>query len=254
MNKKVLDFYKFTIINFYQGMKNFIETGDYEKNKYVVVRNKRLIYLHIPKVATSSIVESITNTGAKDDYMIHTLCRPVSSLTKGQEHYYKFTFVRNPFDRLVSCYESKYHEDRKHLKVLVYLTYDYYLLGYMRKDKGFDNFIHQVCKLPDGMRDLHVKSQYRIVHDKNGKLGVDYIGKYENLEEDYKVIEDKFKVNSLPHFNKSKHGNWKDYYTLETAELVYRTYKLDFETFGYEKAYHELIQYIKEKEGREHAI
>lgn len=61
------------------------------------------------------------------------------------------------------------------------------------------------------------------------------------------MIQEKFDVKALPHFNQSKHGNWKDYYTKETAELVYKTYKLDFEKYGYEESYRELITYIKEK-------
>lgn len=245
MNKKVLDFYRFTFKNFKQGMVNYILTGDYEKNKYTVVPEKGLVYFHIPKVATSSIVESITGVGAKDDYMVHTLAKAVNSLTETEENYFKFSFVRNPFERLVSCYESKYHEDRKHLRVLTYLTYDYYLLGYMKNDQGFEHFIHKVCSLPDGLRDLHVKSQYRILCDKKGRLRVNYVGKYEDLENDYRVIKEKYSVEPLPHFNKSKHRDWKDYYTLESAQLVYNTYRLDFEKFGYKKLYYELIRYIK---------
>lgn len=248
MNRRVRDFYKFSFDKFRQGVKNYIFTGDYEQNKYTVMKNKELVFFHIPKVATSSIVESISGVGAQDDYMVHTIAKAVNSLTETEENYYKFSFVRNPFERLVSCYESKYHEDRKHLKVLTYLTYDYYLLGYMKKDKGFEHFVHKVCKLPDGLRDLHVKSQYRILYDRKGRLRVDYIGKYEKLINDYKIIEEKFDVEPLPHFNKSKHRDWKDYYTLDTAQLVYRTYKLDFEKFGYEKFYYQLIKYIKMKE------
>lgn len=248
MNRKIKDFYKYTFNSFRQGMKNYILTGDYEKNKYTVVRKKRLVYVHIPKAATSSIVESITNAGAKDDYMIHTLAKAVNNLTETEENYYKFSFVRNPFERLVSCYESKYHEDRKHLKVLTYLTYDYYLLGYMSKDRGFDHFVHKVCALPDGLRDLHVKSQYRILHDKKGRLQVNFVGKFENLKRDYKIIEQKYKVESLPHFNKSGHKDWRDYYTLKTAQLVYHTYKKDIEKFGYRMSYIKLIEYINEKD------
>lgn len=39
-----------------------------------------------------------------------------------------------------------------------------------------------------------------------------------------------------------------DYYTLETARLVYKKYRKDVEAFGYQDSYRRLISYLKKKE------
>jgi hypothetical protein len=148
-------------------------------------------------------------------------------------------FVRNPFDRLTSCYENKYHSDQsrvgKSIKMLIY--------------KGFRDFARRVCMIPDGMADKHFMSQCVSVVDRNGKLLLDYVGKFENLEADYEPIRRKYGFQPLPHYNRTEiaKGNWMDYYDLETARRAYQRYKTDIETFGYQGAYGELVSYLRKK-------
>ncbi|MGM7702950.1 sulfotransferase family 2 domain-containing protein [Pseudalkalibacillus sp. Hm43] len=243
---KVILLYRFLI-----DLKNVLSYGTLEKKEYIIVHNKKLVYLNNSKVACSSIKKTFISDDVPDDYSIHTKAQDLSReyLTDGEKEYFKFTFVRNPFDRLVSCYESKYKKDKKMGQE--YLHYDKYLLGYIKKDKGFENFVKKVDKIPDFLADRHFQSQYNLTHDKKGEPLVDYIGKYENLAEDFEHFKHKYKLGDLPHFNKAVQRNWMDYYTVESAKIVREKYAKDIEEFGYEEEYQKLLEYLKNKQNNE---
>lgn len=228
--------------------KKLLKTGKIAPGTLIILENKKLVYLVISKTGNSSIKTTFIESNVPDNYSIHRKdWHIVYTLNDDMKNYYKFTFVRNPFDRLVSCYVSKYHEDQKRgMK----LRFSHYLFGVIKKDKGFDNFVKNVLRIPTFLADDHFIRQYALVY-KNGKSLVDYIGKFENMKEDFEAIKQKFKLSDLPHFNKSKKGNWMDYYTLETAKLVYNHYKKDIEIFGYQEEYQTLISYLQEKSKKE---
>jgi len=215
---------------------------------------KKLLYFSVSKAGNTSIKASMYAIPEKDDYRdIHKAVDPmdqsarVSSIGDFMD-YYKFTFVRNPFDRLVSCYENKLHSDKAYVGTSIKdLIYDKYLMGYLSKDMGFVRFARRVCRIPDCMADRHFLSQSFGMYDKKGRLLPDFVGKFENFADDFEVVREKFDLAPLPHYNKTSKGNWMDYYDLPTAKLVYRRYKKDIEEFGYQDAYDELVRYITEK-------
>ncbi len=70
--------------------------------------------------------------------------------------------------------------------------------------------------------------------DENGKLLVDFVGKFENLDEDFRSICQKVGISArLPHINKSKRTDYRDYYDSETRDLTAQLYAEDIERFGY---------------------
>lgn len=244
--------YIHSVLRFARNMKNLILHGRMVTRKYMVASDKKVAYLINAKVANSSIKASLYPGETKDDNSINFILKSDMRkqwLSKEEKGYFKFTYVRNPYERLVSCYESKYHTDKKRFQRKL-LEYDTYLFGYIREDNGFDNFIKRIAKIPESCMDCHFGSQYALTHDKRGRKLVDYIGPYENIEEDYKKIQEKYGLKELPHYNKTggEKRDWRSYYTLETAEIVYKKYKKDFENFGYEDSYRELIAYIKDRD------
>ena len=213
---------------------------------YTLSREKRVAYLINCKVACSSIKATLVGGDIPDDYSVHKRA-VINGMQKGklvgeEKDFFTFTFVRNPFSRLVSCYESKYHVDREKYKLIS--DFKTYLDGYFTLDHGFTDFVHRVCSLPYFLMNAHFCRQHDIIFDKDDQSRCDYIGHYENLSQEYEEIMGGYHLKPLPHFNKSNTKNWMDYYTPETAELVYRTFKSDFDVFGYEESYIELMEYL----------
>lgn len=244
----------YNIVLFVLGIIDYILYGFYDPREFNICDEKKIVYLNNAKVACSSIKTAIFTVPVLDDYGIHTITEQYRSrkLTPKEKQYFKFTFVRNPFERLVSCYESKYYTDKiKYQKKVLY--FEYYLLGRLKKDKGFDNFVAEVCKIPNSFADKHFCSQYNLVYDtKRGKeiCLLDFVGKYENIQQDFETIQKRFGLKQLPHYNKSAKKNWMDYYTLKTANMVYKRYEKDIKVFGYNDLYQELISYLKEKDSK----
>lgn len=228
--------------------------GIYIKHTYHIIHDKKLIYLSNSKVACSSIKASMYHLDEQEDYSnVHKLANAqkqyeIDTPYDRYADYYKFTFVRNPFARLVSCYVNKLHEDREKLgKTTTRLYFAGYLWGYLNVDKGFHNWAARVCRIPDKYADRHIISQSSLIHDDEGHLLVNHVFNFENLARDYGEIRERFDLAPLPHYNRTKKGNWMDYYDLETAQRVYKRYKRDIEEFNYQSAYDELVKYIKEK-------
>ncbi len=221
---------------------------------YILCTREHVAYAVNFKGACSSIIVSMSRKDdIRDDYSVFKrknshieYCPPIRS-----KQWLTFTFVRNPFARLVSCYESKYHEDRARHSIAIhrgYLDYDYYLDGYIREDKGFAYFINQIMRIPYPMEDFHFCSQYHRFIGKNGKPLVNFIGRVERLKADYEPLRQKYGFDPLRRYNKVDYGDWRDYYTTKLAKKVYRKYKKDVQYFGYEQEYRDLLDYCKRKE------
>ena len=240
----------------YKMLRKVHKKGAYYSRSFFYDPNKKFLYISVSKVGNTSIKACIYSMPDMGDYRnVHKAvheqeCRAhVSELDKFKD-YYKFTFVRNPFDRLVSCYENKLHGDKSSVGVTIKeLIYDRYMMGYLGKDRGFKDFARRVCRIPDKYADRHFVSQSFGMLDENGALIPDYVGKFENFAGDFEVVREKFDLPPLPHYNKAskKKKNWMDYYDMDTAQRVYERYKTDIELFGYQKAYDDLIAYISAK-------
>jgi hypothetical protein len=220
--------------------------GTVDPPQYFVFKQKKLIYLVNSKVAQTAITNTCGNSIKKEYSKIKEthLGEKTYKLSKKETDYYSFTFIRNPFERIVSCYYSKYISDKIKYKKEI-LDFDFYLLGYIKKDKGFATFIKKISHIPDFLADRHFKSQWALIYSHN-KLSLDFIGRYENLEQDFEHIQTTFSLDPLPHLNPSGKNDWRDSFTQELVTLVAKRYKKDLETW-YPNAEKELRTYLQKK-------
>jgi hypothetical protein len=130
---------------------------------------------------------------------------------------FKFAFVRNPWDRMVSQYnyrcQNTAHSRHETIKALP--DFEAYLRWEI-SHRGHDN-------------------QTRYVTDRRGNLIVDFVGRFENLEADFATVCSRLSLPAaLPHVNTSKHRDYREYYTPATRDLVAQHFRRDIEMFGYQ--------------------
>ena len=145
----------------------------------------------------------------------------------GYKGWFTFAFVRNPYDRVVSLWANKCHDEQH--KIF--------------KDRGigpfdkFSDFVQALCKIKDF--DIHWAAQYDLLVC-DGQIVPNLVGKYETLHQDWVRVRHICKgfgldLPALPKENTSEHEPWESYYTAKTRGMIYKLYQKDFETFGYER-------------------
>lgn len=194
----------------------------------IKVDQLQLIYVPIPKVANHSIKRVLAlKIGMSGKLSAHKYDWNYINL-KGvaASSSYSFGFVRNPLDRLVSCYVQKLEMKRANTLFWKYGNW-------LKEEMNFNEFANFVCKTPDSIADRHFKSQHFFLFN-NNQLVVDYVGRFENLQEDWGKIAQQFELEPLSHVNKSIRLDLNNYYSRELAETVAERYKKDIKLLGYE--------------------
>jgi hypothetical protein len=187
---------------------------------------KKILFIHIPKNAGTSISKSFNM-----DFFHYPYTYYETILTKEQlETYYKFTIVRNPWDRIVSCYSyatmlySHFHSPNK--TTLYDIHPDYKLL----KNKTFLECVKLLKTDPQKFKHECWFPQSYWITDSSKNIIVDKIFKFENINE----LSEKFNNLQIPKINSSnRNEDFKSYYTEESMNLIHDIYKQDIITFNY---------------------
>jgi hypothetical protein len=180
----------------------------------------RYIFIHIIKTGGSSIEKTFRGR------RVHKFAKKYKKQIGSKEwnNYFKFTFVRNPWDKMVSqyfyiqkCRGGNYDLTfREFILAFEYCTESEYILG-------------------NGIAVKFNPIQLPWILDDDGNCLVDYIGRFETLQEDFNIVCDKIGVprQQLPHENKTKHKHYTEYYDDETRSIVARKFAGDLKRFGY---------------------
>ncbi len=139
------------------------------------------------------------------------------------DSYFKFAFVRNPWDVVVSLY-SYITQRRKDLHEIWGVNENTSLYNFVKSAK--------VGRYPQFM---FLCPQYDFIMDNNDNLLVDFVGRFENLESDFAKVCKKIGVEApLPKTNTTKHKPYQEYYDEETKAKVEEIFHKDIEYFNYE--------------------
>jgi chondroitin 4-sulfotransferase 11 len=222
--------------------------------KYIAHNGRGFVYFVIQKVACSSVKTALLPLFDVDDspywdttpvghrrLRVHKLFdkspyqigkeQLLGGLDEEYRDHFKFAFVRNPWDRLVSCHFEKFTcKNAPGLKTP----------GGVELYAGmpFAEFVEAVHAIPDEDANPHFRSQHMTVCCPGGRVMADFVGRFENLREDFAVVAEKIGAPELelPHQLKSpnrKSRPYTDFYNERLKKLVHERYEKDVETFGY---------------------
>lgn len=121
------------------------------------------------------------------------------------DSYFKFCFERNPFDKAISAYN--YH------------------MKFSNQELTFENFL----KSNDFYKNFH---RYSI----DGQIAVDFVGKYETLQDDFDHILRQIGIDKTILLPKSKISNKRrePLISVESKEIIIKKCKMEFKYLGYE--------------------
>jgi sulfotransferase famil protein len=175
----------------------------------------KCIFIEVPKAASTSIREIIGQP--RKPHL--NICQIAAEIDRGRfESYFKFGFVRNPWDRAVSLYERKEGLQLRHS------TSFEAFIEWMR-------FASSTCIHPVPHR--HQLDWFVSPH---GKVLTDFIGKFENLESDWARVAQRLGIAMpLPRqkVNADRTRDYTTYYSEETRRIVAECFAVYIEYFGY---------------------
>jgi hypothetical protein len=191
----------------------------------------KCIFIHIPKTAGLSISKTLFGNYAGShlniDHYIITLGR------KTVDEYFKFAFTRNPWNRLYSAFcflkqGGMNEEDRQFEK------------KYLSDINSFEFFVMNWLNETTMLLYWHFIPQFHFITSKENrdKPMVDFIGRFENLENDFMHVCKILKIDNknLAKENINKTHATRSYiemYNAAMIEKVAHLYKKDISLFNY---------------------
>ncbi len=124
--------------------------------------------------------------------------------------YFKFSFVRNPWDQMISLF--------------------FRLNPQCSPETHFKSWLRGFIRVKGTVPSVSL-------FDSSGNCLVDFIGQFENMENDFNYVCQKLSIKeglSLPKTNPSNKGSYSQYYDKESFEMVRKLYELDIEHFGFD--------------------
>jgi hypothetical protein len=186
------------------------------------------LFVHIPKCAGTSVVDALFGHAVGNHRSIASL--RLAFTAEEYRRMFKFTFVRNPWDRLVSTY--------------------HYLQAGGQGDKdaawaarlglagrSFRDFVRERLS-QDGINGAyHLRPQAQFVTlGPDHPVEMDFVGRFETIERDFATIRDRLGLDAtLPSRNRgtARPRDYRAAYDDETREIVGRVYARDVALFGY---------------------
>ena len=193
-----------------------------------ISQKNKIIFVHVPKCAGSSIeyhfemikpgkvfypeiIFGWQNNSWSQHWSFEQIIKECKKLNINTDDFFSFSVVRNPWDRLVSSFFWRKTNPKFSMEFKEFV-----------KHFRFNNRVH-------------FKPQHEFIIDKNGNQMVDFVCRYENLQEDFNFLCCKIgqEPKNLCRANKTNHKNYTEYYDNETIDIVSEKYAKDIEYFNY---------------------
>ena len=214
----------------------------------IQIRRRGVWFIDIPRTSSSSIKAELgrlygstyaklniadKHYGARAIFPDHLTAYKMRKILghKLWEGIFTFTFIRNPWDRMLSLY---FHRKDIAKKIPQNMSFRDYILQF--------NSPRYNCKISPFYRHQFHYGASEFILDDNDNIIVDFIGRYENRAEDIKKIGSKIDCPDFGslHLQKANKSNrhYSEYYDKETSDIISRVFRKDIELFGYSFEHH----------------
>ena len=190
-------------------------------------RRHDFIFIHIPKSGGTALRTALgySKTGRQHlPWYVYYSANP-----NFFERSFKFAIVRNPWDRAVSAYHYLAQGGNG--------TTDSRLTNEISKYKDFSDFVLSGLSKGTFRSNLMFLPQSNFIVDGESEIKVDFVGRLENLNEDFQQISKRLSFSAQPisHINKSsRSGGYRQYYLNDdVVTAIMEIYQQDIRTFGY---------------------
>lgn len=215
----------------------------------ILSHEHRFLFIHVAKTGGRSVNQTLAkycrrterfNT-RKLDPNVDVLGRKIALEIRPQatadqwNQYFKFAFVRNPWDRAVSMYRHiRMSREMNATGKMRYLDEITRRLRIQPEEFSFEVFVKAVLR--DRVFDnYHWDQQIHCFTDESGRNLFDFIGRFESLQCDFEMVCRRigFPLKTLPHHNRTQREHYSGYYTDETSQIVADVYRDDIAMFDY---------------------
>lgn len=185
----------------------------------------RALFIHVPKSAGRSVVRGLFDVKSVE----HAPASWYQQLDAERfDQYFKFTFVRNPWDRAVSAYTYLRNGGSPAS------VEDSQWAGFVGGFSSFDAFICEWLSAENAMRNALFTPQVVFLRDIFGRIDMDFVGRFENLQADFDRVAGQLGIDArLPHLNRSRSEDFRSFYTPASRDRVADVYAEDIEAFAY---------------------
>jgi hypothetical protein len=201
-----------------------------------IMREYKVFFIHIPRTGGHTIdaLFGHRRNKQKDRVKRHAYPKDYKNIfPKEWKEYFKFTFVRNPWDRVVSAWtrsrgsRNYLVEDKKNIHD------DKWFSQNIRN--SFNAFIEN--ELNNVLVSGHFIPQSKWLLKSNKKpYKYNFIGRFEYFERDLGILLDNLDIDysQIPVMNVSNKRPYIEYYNNKTLKIVKELYKEEIEYLGYE--------------------
>lgn len=177
---------------------------------------KKFIWFRVAKVGTRSILKHLVNSRVE---LTAFELMQVYYLPGRFKNFFKFGFVRNPWDRLASGWQQ-----------MIVKNNHFGMPEEIRQPlMHLPAFIERMETNPVILTNHHFKPQHELLDLNN----LDFLGRFETFERDFRTIMATVDVpvKRVPHYNRTGIKDYAGFYDQELREKVYRLYQKDFQIF-----------------------
>ena len=197
---------------------------------------KKLIFIHIPKNAGTSIIKAM---GVENLYIDKTIEEYKKHYKDYWNDYTKFTSIRDPIDRFISAYKFARMKESGWFSATGeegLEKHDHYDLCNSMDINEYTSYIY---KNPKKFNRWIIPQTFHILN-KDDEIEINYYVRYENLLEDLKKIG----IDGIEKLNSSKVENDKlIQLTRKSKNMLYEIYDIDYQNFSYHKGIKNIFTY-----------